>query len=337
MRALVIILWIALAAGCSPTGTIYADQQDAAPIKLPPESKPGGDTAPGCNGVPASGRCEGGTAMYCDVAKEDLRQVDCRALGQECVVDPSKGAICQQVTSNGADPNQPCGGAVDAKGYCAADGTALWCDVDNNQIVSWNCGQNGLTCGVDACQSGAYCCANPETPPQPTECDTLGFYGECAGDTARYCSNDTLIERDCAAQGKVCALDECATGAYCCTPPESPVNECAELGVYGECGGAGGNTVRYCIGDTVYENPCNTGAGFTCQLDICFSGAECCTQADYDTQCQAIGYYGTCTGQDNNVAMWCDTGENIRVDCTAINQTCAIDQCATGAACCDPI
>src|SRR5690606_32246572 len=105
----------------------------------------------------------------------------------------------------------------------------------------------------------------------------LGYYGECDGDTARYCnSSDTLIELDCTAQGKVCALDDCATGAYCCAPPDPP-DPCEGLGHYGECGGAGGNTVRYCINGTLYEYEC-TNAGESCMLDVCFGGAECCTQ-----------------------------------------------------------
>lgn len=329
-----IISWFVLLAGCSPTGTISAEQQDAAPIKLPPQGKPGGDTVDGCNGVPASGRCLDGVAMYCDVANGYLRQVDCRALGQECVVDPSRGASCEDLGSTSTDEGSPCGGAVDTTGFCSSDGTAVWCDEQSDQIVAWDCQQDGLACGVDQCQSGAYCCDDGGAQPQD-ECETLGFYGECSGDVARYCTgSDTLVELDCAAQGKACAVDECATGAYCCDPPESPVNECAELGIYGECGGPDNNTVRYCIGDTLYERECST-EGESCVLEACFNGAECCPQTDYESRCQELGYAGTCAGPDEDMLTWCnDAGEIQYLSCSEFDLTCAVDLCSPGEADC---
>lgn len=329
MRALVTMSWFILCVGCSPTGSITGDQQDASPIKLPPEGKPGGETAPGCDGVPAAGKCENGTAQYCDVANGTLRQVDCRALGQECVVSPSQGASCLAIEGATPNPGGPCDGVINDKGMCSANGTAIWCDAASNQIVAWSCADDGLACGVDQCQSGAYCCA--ESPPPVNECDTLGFYGECADQVARYCtSNNTLVEIDCQARGKVCALDECATGAYCCDPPQS---ECERLGVYGECGGTTGNTARYCIGQTLYERDCGTDI---CVLDVCFNGADCCTQAEYDYVCQGWDYYGACAGRTGNTVVWCDTqGVIQRQECEDFGQVCAIDQCGTGAQCCD--
>jgi hypothetical protein len=220
---------------------------------------------------------------------------------------------------------------VGATGYCSADGVAVWCDTTSDQVVSWNCAGSGLDCGVDTCQDGAYCCENVSQPSN--ECPDLGFYGECAGDTARYCNSDTLIEIDCAARDQVCAVDDCAEGAYCCDPPDPPPDECDTLGGYGECGGAGGNTVRYCISGTLYEYECTT-AGESCMLDVCFGGAECCTQAEYDATCESLGTYGTCAGADDNVATYCYNGEIRQNDCTAMGKTCTYDGCGPGAYCC---
>jgi hypothetical protein len=331
MRTAVILVWISILLGCSPTGSISADVPDAGAIKLPPTGKPGEDSAPGCEGVTEGGECRDGVALYCDAGSGSLRQVDCRALGLVCAMDPDRGAICADLGNQSGDPGSPCGGVVNETGYCSDQGAAVWCDVEGNQVVSWSCGQSGLSCAVNDCQSGAYCC---EDAPQANECPALGFYGECAGNTARYCnSNDTLIELDCTAQGKECVLDVCAEGAYCCSPANPPPSECDTLGSYGECGGAAGTTVRYCLGGTLREYECTT-AGESCMLDVCFNGAECCTQAEYDATCQSLGTRGICAGSDGNVATFCTGGEIRRNDCTAMDKTCSVDVCGAGAWCC---
>src|SRR5690606_8643209 len=132
----------------------------------------------GCAGVPASGRCEGGVARYCDLASGSLRQVDCRALGQSCVSDPDRGAACVDLGLGAPVQGELCDGLVDRRGVCA-QGAAIWCDADAGQIVAWDCAGSGLSCGVDQCQSGAYCCERQATPED--ECERLGYYGECSG------------------------------------------------------------------------------------------------------------------------------------------------------------
>lgn len=336
MKTLIIMLSVLATAGaCQVQGSITGDEPDGPPIKLPPEGKPGGDTATACGGVTERGQCQDGVALHCDVIENTLSQVDCAALGQECVIDPDRGAKCVQLNlAEPTDPDAACDGQIDGKGFCA-DGQAVWCDGQSDQIYAWNCAQSGLACAVDECQEGAYCCeagAPPPDPEQPSECDTLGFAGECAGEVARWCTgSDTLIELDCAARGQVCAFDVCAEGAYCCNPPEE-INPCPDLGVYGECGGADGNTMRYCLGENLYETQCQTGE--SCMLDVCFDGADCCSQAEYDAACTNMGVNGFCGGPDDNTAVWCDNAEILRNDCAAVGKTCQIDMCGPGAWCC---
>lgn len=331
VKRLIISLVIALFGACQPTGTISGNQPEAPDIKLPPEGKPGGETSNGCEGVTELGECRLGTAVKCNVSDDSLQQVDCAALGQECVIDPDRGAKCT-VLDLPPPGEGPCRGQATAAGSCSAEGAAVWCDVTSNQIYAWTCADSALSCQVDACQSGAYCCPDEGTPPpDPDECETLGFNGECAGMVARWCNNDTLIELDCEAEGKVCGFDQCAVGAFCCVPPEQP-NPCPDIGYYGACrtevDGEGNETTYadWCESDDTYQfRECTDGR--SCMLDVCFTGAECCTQQQYDDACEALGTEGRCSGADGNTAIFCLWGDIRRNDCTENGETCQVDTC----------
>jgi hypothetical protein len=123
----------------------------------------------------------------------------------------------------------------------------------------------------------------------------------------------------------------------CCgsgTPPP-PTNECATLGFFGECGGADGNTARWCnstTDTTVVEKVC--GNGQTCQVDACADGAYCCDAVPPPVnECDEIGTRGVCTA-DGKV-RWCSNGNVQEVTCVT-GKTCQIDACGDGAYCCDP-
>jgi hypothetical protein len=171
-----------------------------------------------------------------------------------------------------APPPAPvgCTHGVTYQGYCA-DTTAIWCDPVTGQTIAWNCAQDGYTCQENGCADGAYCCGTPAmsttddmaTPPDPTaDCSALGYSGACDGDTATWCDNGQIYRVDCAASGKSCMVDTCASGAYCCdapvaapdltTPPPDLLDPCLAAGL--DCSVIGG----------------------TCQLDICTSGWSCC-------------------------------------------------------------
>jgi hypothetical protein len=149
--------------------------------------------------------------------------------------------------------------------------TATWCDPATSQTIVWNCAAEGLACTVDDCGYGAFCCGSSPPPPPSNECDTLGFYGECSGNTARWCNGNTLVEKQCTGT-QTCQLDACADGAYCCNAPEEPQDECAEIGIRGVCTAEG--RPRWCSNGQIQEVTC--AAGKTCQIDVCGEGAFCC-------------------------------------------------------------
>src|SRR5512138_3464955 len=86
----------ACAAGAPDPSQSDDDDMDPPPpmVKLPPAPKDGSQTSPGCNGIPESGKCEDGVAVYCDVEGDALRRKDCKALGKSCVLDAQMGALC---------------------------------------------------------------------------------------------------------------------------------------------------------------------------------------------------------------------------------------------------
>ena len=181
-----------------------------------------------------------------------------------------------------------CVSGVDYRGYCAsasgngAADTAIWCDPSTGQTFVVSCAARGQTCQVDGCADGAYCCDAPTPvdmaqPPQMTgECDALGYAGQCTTDGhARWCDNGQVYDLDCGARGQSCAVDGCASGAYCCDdiPPPSTDPQCDALGIAGECDG---NVARWCSGGQIVELDCDTSAT-TCEVDTCATGAYCCT------------------------------------------------------------
>ncbi|MEM9489925.1 MAG: hypothetical protein AAGC55_12325, partial [Myxococcota bacterium] len=165
-------------------------------------------------------------------------------------------------------------------GFCSSTGNAVWCSLQG-EIINRDCAAEGLACSEDECAQGAYCCAT-EPEPEPL-CPALGFYGECDGDVARYCNgldDQTLVQLDCAAEGKVCALDDCAPGAYCCDAPEPEPEpeplQCDEIGLEGVCQD---NAVHWCnLSGEIQVIDCNED-GLTCKVDECEGlpgGAWCC-------------------------------------------------------------
>jgi hypothetical protein len=262
-----------LAFGCAGQLPDDGDDEPAPKVKQPPAPKDGSGTVAGCDGIPESGVCQDGVAVYCDLENAELRRKDCKALGKSCVVDGQRGAMCETVTGGGGG-NSTCDTGVTFEGTCGgANGqTATWCDPGSNQTIVWNCAADGLSCQIDDCGFGAFCCGSAPPPPPSNECATLGFYGECSGNTARWCNGNQLVEKVCG-NGQTCQLDACADGAYCCNAPQQPPqDECSQIGIRGVCT-ADGNP-RWCSGGQIQEVTCATGR--TCQIDVCGEGAFCC-------------------------------------------------------------
>jgi hypothetical protein len=286
------------------------------------------------------GECDGHVAVYCDLQREEIRRVDCEALGRTCLVDVGRGAICDGSTTD----------TYDEDGRCE-DEAAVWRDEDG-ELQRWTCAEDGLTCQVDACQSGAYCCpgdgaadgGNDVDPcadvicgedsshlsmccsDSSAECDQLGLAGACTSEGAvRYCQDGEIVEYACSG-GKTCEVGTCyGGGAECCD--ESGADECAQLGLYGECDG---QVARWCNDGEIIELDCPS-QGKTCQLDDCVSGAYCC---ETPLTCADVG--GTTGSCDGDTLRYCNgNDEVVQTDCAAMGKTCAVDDCLTGLAeCC---
>ena len=246
-------------------------------VKQPPNPKDGSSTAPNCDGIPEHGTCQDGVAVSCDVAGDALRRKDCKALGKSCVVDGTRGAVCDTVAPQSGGGTSTCDSGVTFEGTCggASGQTAVWCDPESNQTISWNCADDGKTCEENLCALGAFCCGTgtPPPPPPPTSvCPALGFAGKCESATkAVWCNGPTVVEKQCTGV-QTCQVDACADGAYCCNPPTPVPSECDTIGVRGVCNAG---KPRWCSSGTVQEVTCATGK--TCQIDVCGDGAFCCS------------------------------------------------------------
>tara|TARA_R110002096_G_scaffold16898_10_gene58009 strand:+ start:20094 stop:21287 length:1194 start_codon:yes stop_codon:yes gene_type:complete len=331
-------LTILLATACSSKiGNPQEGATDARPIDFrdPPEPKEGSGTSPGCEGVTARGECQQGSAVYCDLDRGRLRRVDCEALGQNCILDISRGAICksleEQDTGAGSGAASQCSDTgISEKGFCTSAGEAVYCDTSGTEAVTrtWDCSAAGKTCGVDSCADGAFCCGEGTTSPEGGMCAASGldFDGVCEGDTAKWCSETSgPQQKDCSATGQRCEVDTCATGAYCCgavstTGNMTPEQECAAIGFEGIC--LNDTSFRYCSDGALEEVTC-FGAT-TCQVDACFNGAGCCAPAGEPvTECEIIGFDGICEG---NTLKYCvDEEDGVEEELCGTGTICEVD------------
>ena len=136
--------------------------------------------------------------------------------------------MARPATPDMAQAAPMCPSGVDYRGYCAsatgsgAPDTAIWCDSSTGQTYVVDCAALGKSCQVDACADGAYCCDAPVSvdmataPSTSAECEALGYAGACEDGHARWCADGQIVDIDCGARGQGCAVDECASGAYCC-------------------------------------------------------------------------------------------------------------------------
>ncbi len=280
--------YLALGPACSTSiGGAQEGTTDARSIDYRelPDPKEGTGTSPGCEGVTARGECQQGSAVYCDLDRGRLRRVDCEALGQSCILDISRGAVCKNLEEQ--DPAGPGASAcsdtgISEQGFCTSAGEAVYCDTSGSAPVTrtWNCTAAGMTCGIDNCAHGAFCCdADGSTAGNLCEGTGLDFNGFCDGEVAKWCSDSVgPQEKDCTATGQKCEFDTCATGAYCCGEVETPgggttpEEECAAIGFAGVCDDDA--TLRYCFQDEIQVVTCPSGR--TCQVDACINGAGCC-------------------------------------------------------------
>lgn len=77
-----------------------------------------------------------------------------------------------------------------------------------------------------------------QPPPAPTgaQCDALGYFGDCRGDTSVWSENGACLVRDCASEGKTCGLISDAAGMGCLGGNDgSTAFDCAALDYVGTC------------------------------------------------------------------------------------------------------
>jgi V8-like Glu-specific endopeptidase len=120
-----------------------------------------------CAGETYQGRCEGGTAVWCDLNR--VIRVDCTSMGYDCVLNGEGYYRCVPRTD-------PCAGETFA-GRCEGS-TAVWCE--SSTVMRSDCSLTGQVCMQDV--SGNWRCVTPGDP-----CLGETFEGRCDGNTAIWC------------------------------------------------------------------------------------------------------------------------------------------------------
>ena len=246
-------------------------------------------------------------------------------------------------TANGCD-------GITERGVCK-DGVAENCEIDGDTGVlrRKDCRALGKNCIEDQ-DRGAICEAVAGSGPDTgTACGSVTAEGECDGDTAIWCSENTIKRWECGntidsgGNPLACTIitedDELFAefgflGSWCestspAMPPPPPSTNCpgptatSGIGFEGQCTGA--DTTGDGVGDTVVW--CD-GTNYTTEHTYqCPSGKQCeerpgnawCftppTQAP--SECETIGFKGVC--QDNDTVKYCQN---------AATNTFAFEECA---------
>ena len=214
----------------------------------------------GCGDIDFEGVCDGEIARWCG---DGLQELDCASRGQRCVEnDCADGAYC--CGESAVEEVDECL-MLGLDGICTEEGKVRFCP--GHAVEEYKC-DAGQTCQVGACSTGAECC---DPPVVVDECATLGYQGECAGDTSRWCLGGQVKERDCAAEGMKCEFFPDGFGAVC-IDAEDPCEE-----VNGASGVCDGNVMKFCLSGEVISDDCGDQ---TCSFDTCEPGlAYCCDGA----------------------------------------------------------
>jgi hypothetical protein len=214
-----------------------------------------------------------------------------------------------------------------ASGMCQA-GVAVVCDATGREPMESRTDCNALQkqCVIEV-GAGAVCSDVGSTGATDGVCGNgIDFRGFCAGSTAIWC-NEKDAETElwpCASSGLFCQEDTCADGAYCCTASGALATDaCGEIDSYGECGGADGQTARFCLRDGLHEVDC-AAQGKQCVVDGCATGAFCCDE------CDLIGLGGVC---DGDAVRYCEGGVIEGYTCDP-DEPCQVGACFWGAECC---
>jgi hypothetical protein len=251
------------------------------------------------------------------------------------------------VGTGGGPTAAGCNGVTE-KGRCEISDKgqiAVVCDVSANKLRQFDCTAMNRVCVLDSTR-GASCVA---LPPPVTPGNSDG--GVPAPRDMAQPPPPPPTPRDMAQQQPPPPRDMALPPAprdMATAPVDMAHAPMCVSGVdyRGYCASKTGNgtpdTAIWCDPSTGQTLVVDCGArGQTCQVDGCADGAYCCdapTPPDMaqppamDEACATLGYEGECAA---GVARWCSGGRLFEIDCGGRGQSCAIDECAQGAYCCD--
>lgn len=132
----------------APTDTTLPTDADTA---TSPEDTGAPPVTTPCEGESVDGRCEGSEVVYCQSIESGVARFDC-APDYECAVVDGY-ADCRLPGSAGC-------GRVTYQGYCDGD-ESVYCDWEVTEVVRYDCGADGMTCGFVDDEIGYYCLARP--------------------------------------------------------------------------------------------------------------------------------------------------------------------------------
>ncbi len=113
----------------------------------------------------------------------------------------------------------------------------------------WSCTEMGADTRVDAFLDFIGAATTPPSDP----CNGETLKGRCSGNKLIWCEGQQVNQKDCAAEGKTCALDS-STGRYACLSSSTPpADSCQGETFEGRCSG---NTVIWCEDGQVKQQSC---------------------------------------------------------------------------------
>jgi len=180
-----------------------------------------------CEGETYQGRCDGDTAIWCDL--ERVLSRNCADYAYICDLDAEGNYRC-------VEPPDYCEGETFA-GRCEGN-VAVWCE--ENTVMRVDCGTTGYQCAQG--WTGLFRCL----PPDPLDpCSGETFEGRCDGNTAIWCEAETVNNRPCP-EGTLCG--NLGEGLFRC------VDECMLIGREGRC--TDDNKVRWCQDGVIKVRDC---------------------------------------------------------------------------------
>ncbi len=240
-----------------------------------------------------------------------------------------------------AAPPPSSGGAVNSA-FCASHG-GTWCDGDDvvvcqsgDELSRTSCDQGcrSMPSGTpDECNVAvaAPVASEDDAPASSSDgCGSETFQGRCDGDTLVWCQAGSVMEFDCATNGRSCGWQDDSIGNNClATPPapaaapaDEPADPCGGETYEGRCDG---DTLVWCQSGSVHEVDCAMD-GETCGWQDATVGHNCLADGQTDAPaepvqdegCGSLTYQGRC---DGDTLVWC-AGDAVQSYTCADGETC---------------